>query len=296
MSRAIVKKYVLVDEREYESDRLKGKFEASKRSLPNPFQNPDVRAAKRARNDLYDVATDRSVPADEAERMIERALDRYRQMFKTATGGKKIRGFADKVVRDRGEVGKAHDASLKRPTSPGKDSSTDDSADGNMLEQLTPPPRAFMGGDVKFGNRFSDDDIADSDDDEEKWQLVGSKRKLPTTTPSGPFKNSADVAGVLGGFYTAEDGARASELLNKMYDANLVTPKSIRKSSAKNFNAGSSEMRKIIIDIVLSDPSRRLTRPDRVAQFEKYLREAGVDYKVESPQKRVGTRKKNPRP
>ena len=84
----MVKTYVLVAENEYKSKA--GGEMSLKRPLDNPFQNPEVKRAKRAREELYELTTDKSIPVDVAEDLITRALDKYRKTFANAiSGGRK---------------------------------------------------------------------------------------------------------------------------------------------------------------------------------------------------------------
>ena len=71
----MVKTYVLVAENEY---KLKdGGRSSLKRPLDNPFQNPEVKKAKRVWEELYELTTDKTIPMDVAEDLITRALDIY---------------------------------------------------------------------------------------------------------------------------------------------------------------------------------------------------------------------------
>ena len=66
-----------------------------KRALDNPFQNPEAKRAKRAREELYELTTDKTIPVDVAEDLITRALDNYRRTFVNAvTGGREYKNQA----------------------------------------------------------------------------------------------------------------------------------------------------------------------------------------------------------
>ena len=255
----MVKTYVLVSENEYKSKAGGGM--SLKRPLDNPFQNPEVKRAKRAREELYELTTDKSIPVDVAEDLITRALDKYRKTFANAvTGGRK----------QKSSLGGVDVFGFKR-----------------KKETRTPKREA---GDVRGD---------DPEPEEEETPIIptvvqrqNSPKRRDRAPLKGPFKNNEDVKGLLGGHWSMSDAAKASQLLNKMFEADLLTQNNFRTANEPEFAASPAALKNIVRDVITSDPDRRRSSADRIEQFSSFLRKKGVDYTIAPSETRVGGRPK----
>ena len=148
-----------------------------------------------------------------AEDLITRALDKYRKTFANAvTGGRK----------QKSSLGGVDVFGFKR-----------------KKETRTPKREA---GDVRGD---------DPEPEEEETPIIptvvqrqNSPKCRDRAPLKGPFKNNADVKGLLGGHWSMSDAAKALQLLNKMFEADLLTQNNFRQANEPEFAASPSALKK----------------------------------------------------
>ena len=273
------KNYVLVPEDEYErmfgdpEEAQQPKKSKQQTSLPNPFQNPDVKEAKQTRQALYDVVTDKSVPADRVDLFMKAALNAYQEAFRRATGKRKSGGgwYASDPV-------KPPQTKKKKPTEPINSS--------NLVKQRTDSPEKVAQTPVRPKSKKKDIRQVYTPPAMRQKHTGGNK-------PQKTYEGADDVARALGGHWNKADARRASTLLNKMQKADLMVGDNFKVVQDEGFKATPVEMRNIIRDLLTSDPSRRSTAADKVDGFRQMLTRRGVDWNIDPNAKRTGARKKN---
>lgn len=250
----LAREYVLVPASEYKR-KMTGKTTAI-----NPFQNPDIRQAKKERSDMEIMNDDKSIPAEKANMMMNQILKRYR----------------GNVARVTGKRSRATERTRREKTTGSSD------VTGAQLNELM---NALKAAKRPVGR------VAATSGPSKIPRLVENRpRNVKASEPSPTEIDRAKT--FMGGHLTSTDAKRVARLLKTMSQEGVISGKWNGKMSvAEDFDLTPGQMKDVIRDSYMSSPDRR-SQPELVDRFRKKLIKRNIEPEIPASLIRESTRRK----